>query len=53
MSDTSITVIYHAMLLTVLYPCVICKIHVRPRQHALECDGCFCNSGNFNFILKL
>ena len=23
------------------YPCVICKIHVRLRQQALECDGCF------------
>ena len=38
------------------YPCVICKIHVRLRQQALECDGCFqwqhrlCNSGNFNFF---
>jgi hypothetical protein len=41
------------------YPCVICKIHVRLRQQALECDGCFqwqhrlCNSDNFNFIFKL
>ena len=39
------------------YPSVICKIHVRLRQQALECDGCFqwqhclCNSGNFNFFL--
>ena len=39
------------------YPCVICKIHVRLRQQALECDGCFqwqhrlCNSGNFSFFL--
>ena len=54
----SIEVVYSRHFL-MNYPCVVCKIHGRPRQHALECDGCFqwqhrlCSSGNFNFILKL
>ncbi|XP_071124910.1 uncharacterized protein [Mytilus edulis] len=33
------------------FPCVVCLQHVRPRQHALQCEGCskwqhrLCNTG--------
>ena len=27
-------------MVRVPYPCIVCKLEVRPRQQALQCDGC-------------
>jgi hypothetical protein len=33
------------------YLCVVCKVNVRPRQHALECDGV--SDGNIVFATQV
>ena len=30
----------HAFTMFTFYPCVVCNVHVRPRQEALQCDQC-------------